>query len=858
MADSIGDLDREVKDLVARLTVDEKISLLAGKNTWETMPIERLDIPSLKVSDGPNGARGADFFDGMTAACFPACVSLAATFDRDLSRRIGQALGQEAQTKGAYVVLGPTVCTHRSPLGGRNFEAFSEDPLLSGLMAAEYVKGLQSERVGATVKHFLANEQDTRRFTVNEIISERALREIYLRAFEIVLKKSDPWCFMSSYPKVNGRHVDAQPLFLQTILREEWGYDGLLMSDWGAVSNAVESVKFGLGLEMPGPPSHRIPEAVKKAVLSGLISAEELDRCAATFVKLLKRTGKLDDRRKTPPEKSIDLPEHRHLIREAGADGIVLLKNHQNILPIDPRKFKKLALLGPLANYAAAYGGGSASLNCHYKISPYDAFENRLGDQVELSYSKGAHIFRVYPDLIDGSRNREGNQGFTADFYDNLELGGEPVWTEHYARGFFTSMMNDSLKEKPLSARFATSYTPPVSGKHYLSFSGMGPSKLFINGEMLSHQQKETKDSMTFFLGVHEEHRFQYEFCSEKSYEIVVETVPSQVNNSELSLLQGQISAHLGLVYQEEMEASLYDEAISLAKEADLAICFVGNTVQWETEGQDLQSMCLPANGSQDRLVAGVARANPNTIVVITTGVPVELPWIDDVAALMQGWYAGQETGNSILDVILGDVNPSGKLPVSWPKKYEHTACYGNFGLDSYESRQVEYVEGVNVGYRHFDHHYDTEKEVRFPFGFGLGYTSFDILDVKVAGQLVNCPIDTIVVLVTIRNTGSRIGSQVIQVYLSPPHASKDNSRPRKALVAFEKVKLHPGEEKAVEMGFGRDAAAYWDDRSKDEGGYCWRVEKGVHEIAVGTSSRPSDLAIVLSLEIPEEFSFGP
>ncbi|KAF2999647.1 hypothetical protein E8E14_006892 [Neopestalotiopsis sp. 37M] len=816
MADPIIDLDREVNDLVARLTLDEKITLLAGRNTWETWP----------VSDGPNGARGAEFFDGKTAACFPACVSLAATFDRKLSWRIGQALGQEAQTKGAYVVLGPTVCAHRSPLGGRNFEAFSEDPLLSGLMAAEYVKGLQSERVAATVKHFLANEQDTRRFTVDETISGRALREIYLRAFEIVLKKSDPWCFMSSYPKVNGQHVDAQPTFFQTILREEWGYGGLLMSDWGAVSNTIESVKYGLGLEMPGPPKHRTSEAVNKAILAGRISADELDRCVATFVKLLKRTGKLDDRRETPPEKSVDLPEHRELIREAGADGIVLLKNSRDILPIDLKKVKKIALLGPLAKYAAAHGGGSASLNCHYKISPYDAFEKRLGDQVELTYSK--------------------------------DLDGEPVWTEHYARGFFTSMMNDSLKEKPLSARFSTSYTPPFSGKHYLSFSGMGPSKLFINGEMLSHQEKETKDSMAFFLGVHEEHRFQYEFCSEKSYEIVIETIQSQVNNSELSLLQDQVSAHLGLVYQEEMEANLYDEAIKLAKEADVAICLVGNTVQWETEGQDLESMRLPANGSQDRLVAGVAEANPSTVVVLTTGVPVELPWIDDVAALIQGWYAGQETGNSILDVILGDVNPSGRLPVSWPIKYEHTACYGNFGLDSYESRQVDYVEGVNVGYRHFDRHYDTEMEVRFPFGFGLGYTTFEVSGVKVGGKVMNGPLDTVKVTATIKNTGSRVGSQVVQVYLSPPHASEDKGRPCKSLVAFEKVKLHPSEEETVEMQFGRDSMAYWDDRAKDEGGYCWRVEKGAHEISVGTSSHPSDLAIRLSLEVPEEFSFGP
>ncbi|KAI1870584.1 uncharacterized protein JN550_005127 [Neoarthrinium moseri] len=809
------------------------------------------------VTDGPNGARGAEFFDGKTAACFPASVSLAATFNRNLSRQIGKALGQEAQTKGAYAVLGPTVCTHRSPLGGRNFEAFSEDPLLSGILAAEYVNGMQGERVAATVKHFLANEQDTRRFSVNETISDRALREIYLRAFEIVLKHSDPWCFMSSYPKVNGKHVDAQPTFLQDILRNEWGYGGLLMSDWGAVTNGVESVKFGLGLEMPGPPQHRTFETVSKAIKSGDISLEELDRCSSTLLMLLKRTGKLDDRQDTPSEMSVNLPEHQKLIRDAGAEGIVLLKNRDGILPFDPQKAKKVALLGPLAKYAAAHGGGSASLNCHYKVSPWDAFQQRLGDDVELTYSKGTHIFRVYPDLIEGSKNRAGNVGFTADFYSSPDLSGDPVWTEHYARGFFTSMMNNNVV-KPLSARFATTFTPSVCGKHYLSFSGMGPAKLFIDGKLIYHQEKETRDSMGFFLGVQEEHRFQYEFLPNRPYKVVIETIPSQVNNSELSLFEGQISAHLGLVYQEEMEADLYQEAIKLAKEADLAICFVGNTTQWETEGQDLETMSLPTDGSQDRLVSGVAQANPKTIVVLTSGVPVEVPWIHDVAALLQGWYAGQESGNSILDVLLGDTTPSGKLPMSWPKKYEHTACYGNFGLDSYDSRQVEYVEGISVGYRHFDRHYGTEKEVRFPFGFGLSYTTFKIEEVNMQGQIEGPENSTVTISAVVRNTGTKQGAETIQVYLAPPSTGSDIVRPPKSLVAFDKVHLRPGEERSIEMQFSADAAAYWDERPSEQGGYCWRVESGKHNILVATSSRPTDIVHTLTLEVQQGCSFPP
>ncbi|KAH8666501.1 glycoside hydrolase superfamily [Xylariales sp. PMI_506] len=853
------DLDTQARALVAQMTLEEKLSLLTGKNFWETVPIDRLDIPSLKVSDGPNGARGGEFMDGTTAACFPACVSLAATFNKDLVRRVGKALGQEAQTKGAYVLLGPTVCCHRSPLGGRNFEAFSEDPLVSGLLAAEYVRGLQSERVGATVKHFVANEQDTRRFTVNETISDRALREIYLRAFEIVVKEADPWCMMTAYPKVNGKHLDTHSQYIQDILRNEWKYGGLTMSDWGAVSNAVESVKYRLALEMPGPPApiHRSVDAVKKAIDSGAVTEEELDKCATDLMKLLRRTGKFDDRRVTPPEQAINSPEHQQIIREAGAEGVVLLKNKDNTLPIDTSKVKKVAMLGPLAKYAAAHGGGSASLNAHYKVSPWEAVQERFGDKIELTYSKGCHIFRVYPDLIEGTKNREGKVGFTADFFHSSDCSGESFWTEHYARGFFMTLMNTNVPN-PGSARFTTTYTPAVSGKHYISFSGNGPSKMFIDGKLVSTQEEETPDSMNFILGVQPEDRFQFDFVAGQAYDIAVETGPSSVNNSELKLFENQVAAHVGLVLQEEMEAALFDEAIALANDADVAVCFVGNTIQWETEGKDLESMTLPADGSQDQLVAGVAQANPNTVVVITTGVPVELPWIDQAAAVMQGWYAGQESGNAIVDVLLGEVTPSGKLPISWPKKYEHTACYGNFGLDSYESRQVEYVEGVFVGYRHFDRHYGTEKEVHFPFGFGLSYTSFDLSEVKLQGGLAPTGSGGVTVELKVKNTGDKAGAETVQIYLEPPAAAGNRGRPPKSLVAFDKVHLQPGESKTIQLSFQKDAAAYWDERPREEGGYCWQVEEGLHHVLVGTSSHPADVASRLELPVAQAFSFAP
>ncbi|KAJ4298099.1 hypothetical protein N0V90_005998 [Kalmusia sp. IMI 367209] len=836
-----------LKAVLQELTLDEKISLLSAKNIWETPEIERVGIPSLKVTDGPNGARGGDFFDGTTAACFPACVSLAATFNRSLSRQVGRAIGQEAITKGAYVVLGPTVCCHRSPLGGRNFEAFSEDPFLSGELASEYVRGLQDERVAATVKHFLANEQDTRRFSVNEKISERALREIYLKPFEIVAKQADPWCFMSSYPKINGAHVDAQSKFLTDILRKEWGYEGMVMSDWGAAST-VEGVKFGLDMEMPGPPRQRTPEVVHKALKSGEVSEVDIDARVLSTLKLLKKVGKFDDRRETPKEQAIDRPEHRALIRKAGAEGLILLKNEGGILPINAKKIKKIALLGPLAKYAAAHGGGSASLNCHYKITPYDAFVERLGKHVEITHGKGAHIFRVYPDLEAGCTNSKGDAGFLADYYMEHDISSaSPFRTEEFPRGSFNTLMNTHVTGCQ-TVRFTTTYKPAITGDHYLSFSGLGPSELYIDGALVAEQSGPTKDAMGFFLGVQDEVRVQYSFSSSREYSIEAETHPSPYSNSELYLMDNQCSIHLGFILQSEMEQDVLSEAVELAKEADIAVVFVGNTTQWETEGQDLSSMKLPADGSQDTLISSITAVNPNTIVVNTTGVPVELPWLDQVPAFVQAWYAGQETGNAILDVLLGEMSPSGKLPVSWPVKYEHTGCHGNFGLDSFESREVEYVEGVFVGYRWFDRLWGKEEEVRFPFGYGLSYTKFDIRQANVIGNVE----EGLSVTALVKNVGQVAGAETLQVYIEPP-VEDSVSRPVKELVGFAKVDLQPGEEEEVRVQFGKQGAAYWDERLSK-----WRVSKGTYSVLVATSSAPKDIRARLEVEVDQDWTFAP
>ncbi|KAL3469305.1 glycoside hydrolase superfamily [Aspergillus californicus] len=833
-----------IDSLLTQLTLEEKILLLAGKNFWETHEIERLGIPSLKVSDGPNGARGSSILDGVTATCFPACVSLASTFDRELAYRVGQALGEETQTKGAYVLLGPTVCGHRSPVGGRNFEAFSEDPHLTGTLACEYVRGLQSERVAATVKHFFANEQETRRFVVNETISERAIREIYLRPFEIVCKNSDPWCLMTAYPKVNGHYVDATRKWLIDVLRNEWRWGGLAMTDWGS----------GLDLEMPGPARVRERSLVLKALEDGRVSESDIDDRVRRFLQLLDRVGKFSDRKATPEEKAVDKPEHRALIREAGAAGIVMLKNRDNILPINMASKKKIAVLGPLGTVPSAHGGGSASMTCHYSVSPAEALTSRFGDQVEFVHSKGAHVFRALPDLLESIMTSRGSAGFLIEYFENHDVQGEPFETQISTRSYFTTLDQIEIKPRAMSARMTTTFRPTESGSHYLSLSGTGPTKLFINDELIVEQKTNVRDAMAFIIGGQDEITVQYPFKAGQAYQVRIEITMPNSTIADIYILDNQLSVHFGFTPQSEMEQDLQTEAASLAADSDIALVFTGNTTQWESEGQDMQQMTLPpyATRTQDSLIKAVAAANPNTIVVNTTGHPVETPWLNDIAGFLQAWYAGQETGNAIVDILVGETTPSAKLPTSWPRLYKHTACYGNFGLDSQDSKEVEYVEGVFVGYRNFDRHWGTDKQVLFPFGFGLSYTTFEISNISLCGSLTQDPKSKILITASVKNTGNTPGAETTQVYLSPP-STENIDRPIKELAGYAKVSLAVQEQKQAQLEFGRDAAAFWDEAVNK-----WRVVPGIYTVLVSTSSSPEDVRGMVKFKIEEGFVLDP
>ncbi|KAK4096160.1 glycoside hydrolase family 3 protein [Parathielavia hyrcaniae] len=820
--------------ILRSLTLDEKISLLAGEAFWETVGILDKGVPSIKTTDGPNGCRGADIDGNTKAACFPAASSVAATFDPALARRIGGALADEARTKGARVLLGPTVCCHRHPLGGRNFESFSEDPHLSGTLATSLICGLQEDGgVAACIKHFVANEQETDRMTVNETIGERALREIYLRPFETAVRDARPWSLMTAYNLVNGVHCDSHDWLLRDVLRGEWGWDGAIISDWGGTNSVAGSINAGLDLEMPGPARVRTPSAVRAALEAGDVTEETINERTAALLKLIDRVGGFEQEHhpggSPKTERAEDRPEHRELIREFGARGMVLLKNEAQILPLTKERVsgKKIALVG-LAKDALAHGGGSASVNAHYKVTPWDGLAAVLRDSAaEFVYAKGVHRQRLLSPLsIDSSAavgsitGLDGQPGFTRLLY---EVGNpDPVSTLHgYASSAYSPLGSQESLNKVVE--LVADFTPHESGAHYMACSGIGVTTVFVNDAIVFSQESNCADPMGALFMASSEDLFRHDFVGGRAHRIRIQTKPPA--NIGMRILEGRSGARLGFRTASEHDADLQGEAERVARDADIAIVFTGHDPQWESEGRDQDSFDLP-NG-QNELVATVARANPNTIVVNTTGVAVAMPWLGDVRAVVQAWFAGQECGNAVADVLTGVVNPEGHLPVSFPRRVEDAPAHGNFPGETVNGkRSVTYAEGVFVGYRHYDRL--PQESVQFPFGHGLSYTSFQLGSLQVEHSASDD--DGFVVTAQVSNTGAMAGGAAVQLYVGNSIPSPEH--PVKTLVAYQKARLQPGEAQTVTL-----LAKYRDIAHFDEKAHAWVLDAGGYEFSLGLSA---------------------
>lgn len=803
------DLAREnrINALLEAMSLEQMVTLLSGEDFWSVAALPEFGIGKLRVTDGPNGARGTGSFfqeggERVSSASFPVGIAMGASWNPDLINEIGKAIAQETKSKGAQVCLAPTVNIHRSVTNGRNFECFSEDPELSADLTVAYVKGLQDEGIAPTIKHFAGNESEIERTTINSEIDERSLREIYLRPFEAAVKEAGAWGIMSSYNKLNGTYAAENEWLLTQVLRDEWGFDGIVVSDWFGSRTTAPTVNAGLDLEMPGPTRDRGDKLVA-AVEAGEVSLDAVRDRTRNMLRLMDRVGALDE---MPEFREItdDRPEHRALIRKAGADCAVLLKN-EDVLPLAAPE-GKIAVIGPNAKVAQIMGGGSSQLNPHYRISPWDGLVNRLGED-QLVYAAGCQNHRWEP-VMEGD--------IKVEFFAHDDLGGEVVSSKELQVSvdfLYPEPVEGKIAQNDFSCRASMDYTATETGPHSFGLHSAGKTRLKVDGEVVVEIWDDWVKGRTFFEEGCDERTGLIELEKGKTYKVEMELLTVPAANLVNPAFRFGVSQPLG-------DAAIA-EAAAAATDCDTVILFVGRSGEWDTEGSDLDHIRLP--GRQDELVYAVSAANPNTIVVLQTGGPVEMPWLDRVPAVLQAWYPGQEVGNAVADMLFGDAEPAGRLPQTFPRVWQDNPAHSD-DPEVYPGKdgKVRYAEELLIGYRHYDAKNITPM---FPFGHGLGYTSFDFGDLKVADNA-----DGVLATLTVRNTGQRAGTTVVQLYVSDDQASV--SRPEKELKGFKKVSLEAGEETEVSIQLSARDFAFFDIENG-----CWTVEAGSFTIAAGLSA---------------------
>ena len=777
------------EQLLRQLSLEEKVTLVAGVDFWHTPAVPRLGIPALKVTDGPNGARGEEWTGGPSSACFPCGVALAATWDVDVVRDVGVELGEETRSKGAHVLLAPTVNIHRTPLAGRTFECYSEDPHLAARVAVAFIEGVQSRGVGTAVKHFVCNDSEFERMTISSDVGERALREIYLPPFEAATTEAGGWTVMAAYNRVNGTYCAEHPRLLTTILRDEWGWDGAVLSDWFGTRSTIAAANAGLDLEMPGPPVH-MGKQLLDAVRSGAGEEKKLDDKVRRLLVVLERSGALD-RAEPVAETFDDRPERRAVIRRAAAAAIVLLRNERAVLPLDACALRRIAVIGPNAAAARMQGGGSAGVFPAHAVTPLDGVRSRVGDGVVVVHEPGCVTTRAVP-LLDT------RTVWTVEYFAGPDCSGPPVHTTEHRRSAFrwTGPPRPELAGSAWSARITAAYLPEWTGTHTFKLRSAAPARLFVDDELVVDGADAYSVTASHLLAEARPHHLRLELAPPRE--------GSAFHGAEVRVAPPP-------------RDDLLERAVAAATAADVAVVVVGLDDEWETEGRDRADLSLP--GGQAELVEQVAAVNPRTVVIVNAGAPVTMDWADHVPAVVQLWYPGQEGGDALADVLFGDVNPSGRLPLTFPQRLEDTPAYLN---DPGEAGHVLYGEGVFVGYRFYE---ARRIEPRFAFGHGLSYTTFAYGDLAVRDRQA-----AIEVAVDVTNTGARTGAEVVQLYVRDIEASV--RRPEKELKGFAKVVVEPGRTERVHFTLDDRAFAFWDAAA---GG--WRVEPGEFELLVGSSS---------------------
>jgi beta-glucosidase len=828
--------EAELGRRVGRLSLEQKIRLLTGADFWALYSEPEAGLRRLVLSDGPAGVRGESWDERDSSANVPSATALAATWDTGRAEAIGALLAREARRKGVDVLLAPTVNLHRTPYAGRCFEYFSEDPVLTARIGAAYVRGLQRSGVGATVKHFVGNDSETQRMTVDVRIDERTLRELYLAPFEAIVRDAGAWAVMAAYNGVNGSPMTQSPL-LRDILHGEWGYDGVVMSDWTATRDTEAAAQAALDLAMPGPASRYGPwgEALLEAVGKGAVDETLIDDKVVRILRLAARVGAVADG-VGAPELAIEAPDSVAVaqeLRAAAAAGFVLARN-DGLLPL-PRsrpadrpgfdRRLRLAVIGPNAEVARTMGGGSATVFPPYTISPLDGLRTA---GLHVTYAPGVTSHQRgaparAPWLLRPDRKVDAGTGAEIRFWSQTgELAGSELRdgaTFMWLSGFASSGVTEPAAR--LEVRCVVRAT--TAGEYQLGVSGLGRYRLLVDGaEVFDAALTLPADSdIAEALTRPPQQLAPVQLAAGQSVDVLVE---HDVDSSPFAGFGTLVQ--LNLVPPHGTDDEEIAAAAALAAASDAAVVVVGTTAEVESEGFDRTTLALP--GRQDELVRQVLAANPQTVVVVNSGAPVLLPWARDAAAVLLSWFGGQEYGDALADVLLGDVEPGGRLPVTWPASED--------GLPSTEPVDgvLTYDEGLFIGYRAYDR---DGRAPLFPFGHGTGYTTWAhelvTLDQAPAG------VPGVAVCVTVRNTGSRRGREVVQVYASRPGSAVE--RPAKWLAGFATVDADPGETVTVGILLPERAFQHWT-------GGGWSTEPGTFVLAAGPSSASLPLTTTIEL----------
>lgn len=790
--DSNAPIESRVNDLLSKMTLEEKINYLGGINGFYIRPVQRLGLPEIKMSDGPVGTRN----DGNTTA-YPASILSAATWDTSLISKLGVALGKDAKARGINILLAPGVNIYRAPMGGRNFEYFGEDPFLAGRMAVSYIKGVQSQGVVATVKHYAGNNQEWDRNNVSSDIDERTLQEIYLPAFKAAVTEGKVGAVMNSYNLVNGVHSTQNNHLNNDILKGAWKFDGIVMSDWVATYDGVAAAKGGLDLEMPSAAFMNLKNLLP-AINDGSLQESIIDDKVRRILRIIFRFGFYDHNQL---DSSIpkDNPESAAVALDLAKGGVVLLKNSGNILPLSD-KIKSIAVIGPNADQYTA-GGGSSYTRPFHSITLLQGIKEIAANR-KVTYTNGSigameeHINESDFYVAPGSLER----GLKAQYFNNQNLEGEPVIT------LTDKSINHTWTAEPgvpgigadhFSIRFTGILRPSKSGDYKLSIRGDDGFRLFVNNKNV------------------------IDLWSDHGAVLKSTTMPLEAGKEySLKLEYYENAGTAQIAFASYMERIDFTEAVKAASAADIAVVSVGFNSTNEGEGSD-RTFELPVY--QDTLIHAISKANPNTIVILNAGGNVYMAnWLSSVKGLLHAWYSGQEGGTAIAEILFGKVNPSGKLPASFEENWNDNPTFNNY-YDKDNIKRVAYREGLNLGYRYYD---KSKVKPLFPFGFGMSYTTFQYYDLKVSGYTR----DNVLVSFKIKNTGAYDGAEVAQVYV---HQEKNVvERPVKELKGFAKVFLKKGETKLITVPLNADAFSYYKVDKKAFG-----YDAGKFDILVGSSS---------------------